>query len=103
MDKELLVAVVKETLQPMDERISKLEKSASTNEEVAKEAETPSLDTIAETIKSVVGEAIQPLSDRLETVEKARGITKAKGADDDNTEEITKSEDAWDGFFPAGF
>lgn len=68
--KEELQAVIKEAVQPIAERLDKLEKGEQQTESTAETTLTK------EDVSAVIKEALQPVTDRLEKVEKTRGISK---------------------------
>ena len=78
---------VDEAVQPINERLSALEKS-----EVKKEAEP----NVADIVKSAMDEALKPVIERLERVEKARGLSNSQPED----VSVKKStENFWAGAF----
>jgi hypothetical protein len=97
--KEEMLAVMKEAMAPVSERLEALEKAAAepavepevdpAAEEVAK-AEKAAL---VESFKEVLKAELAPVVDRVEAIEKARAV--AKGDESTNSTTVTKS--VWDG------
>mgnify|MGYP001328631587 CR=1 FL=1 len=92
--KEELQEILKEALNPINERLEKLEKAAEPQEPAA-EPEPLTKEAVAEVLKS----ALSPIEQRLAVVEQARGISKS--ADGTNTTQddpnLQKNENIWQG------
>lgn len=100
--KEDLQAIIKEAVDPINEKLDKLEKEQeeTVEEEVEKEeeetTEKDNTEELKKELSEVVKEALKPINERLDKVEKARGISKsaedeAEGQEEDTEKDIFKS------------
>lgn len=92
--KEELQEILKEAIQPVTERLDKLEKA---QEEVEKEEVKKEEAITAEDITAAVQKALEPIEERLETVEKSRGIGQADNENGEEAEVKKSAGSIWDG------
>lgn len=91
MTKEELSVIIKAEMEPITERLDKLEKSEKCDGGAEESKET----LTAEDVAKAVNAAIEPLSERIDTLEKARGVSNKINDDGDD---MKKSESGlWGG------
>lgn len=109
MKKEDLQAILKEALDPINEKLTELEKEfkeevvtkeEDKEEDVKKQEQDEQVEAeaIAKQLKDILKEELAPINERLENVEKARGISKSL-EDDAEGDEIEKEESVFKNLF----
>lgn len=96
---EIMKQAMEAALKPINDRLDKIEKADSVDEQEETERVVEETENIAEIIKSVINETLSPLENRLEKVEKSRGIARSLEGEE-KAEKIEKdNNDTFEDYF----
>ncbi|MBU8720529.1 terminase [Bacillus subtilis] len=96
MNAEDVAKSIKEALEPIQKRLTELEKDEDPKKKDEKKAaEEEEAEKEAEKLKKAITDAVQPLADRIEAIEKSRGISKQDETTSETETQINKS--IWSG------
>ncbi|MCY7802299.1 XkdF-like putative serine protease domain-containing protein [Bacillus spizizenii] len=95
MNAEDVAKSIEEALEPIQKRITELEKDEDPKKKDEKKAaEEEEAEKEAEKLKKAITDAVQPLADRIEAIEKSRGISKQ---DETSETETQVNKSIWSG------
>ncbi|MFC9657020.1 XkdF-like putative serine protease domain-containing protein [Bacillus subtilis] len=96
MNAEDVAKSIKEALEPIQKRLTELEKDEDPKKKDEKKAaEEEEAEKEAEKLKKAITDAVQPLADRIEAIEKSRGISKQDETTSETETQVNKS--IWSG------
>ncbi|MDU0154451.1 XkdF-like putative serine protease domain-containing protein [Bacillus cabrialesii] len=93
MTSEEVTKSIQEALEPIEKRLTELEKEDTKNKD--KEKTEEEIEKEGEKLKKAISDAVQPLADRIEAIEKSRGTSKQ--TEESGSEQVQKS--IWSGLF----
>ncbi|MED4802633.1 XkdF-like putative serine protease domain-containing protein [Bacillus atrophaeus] len=93
MNAEDVAKSIAEALEPIQKRLTELEKDEDPKKE--KDEEKATEEEEAKKLKKAITDAVQPLADRIEAIEKSRGISKQDETTSETETQVNKS--IWSG------